>query len=613
MKSLMFLWREAANEMAAWCSISATGDYKKLASRVEAEGVSFLTITLPTYARDFEQALDSGSVKPEHFLSFTRKAGLPLFLGGFLARVFDSSGVLLDEPCPDSIFAIRQLTLMFKKIELPCSDARSARALKRYIECEQELVEWKASEVFEKLLPHFEKATILLYGQEFQEVDQKIYHNLLWPKHGPGATAERTLGNEKFKQLTWTTRLEAILPYGEYCLPNWRYNSNMERVQFLEPGQEDPTRVVLVPKTLKTPRVIAIEPVRMQYMQQAVADQLINETDAAFNERRRRKARDYFTSSFVGFADQEPNRLLAKQGSIDGALATLDLSEASDRVLNEHVKLLFKCWPNLNQAAQATRSSKAHLRGFGVDETIPLTKFASMGSALCFPVEAMMFQSIIFAAIGMALNTPLTRRIINSFEGKVRVYGDDIIVPTDYVGPVIQALEAFGLKVNLDKSFWTGKFRESCGGDFYDGDWVTPVYVRREFPRKRADVQEIISLVSLRNQFYWAGLWKTAGYLDNRIRNVLHHYPVVEATSPVLGRHSLLPYKAERMHPDYHKPLVRGYVVRSKIPDSPLTDEWALLKCLLKRGAEPFADSQHLERQGRPLVVGIKLRWAQPY
>jgi len=614
-KGLMSLWREAANEMAAWCSTSAADDYKKLVSRVEAEGVSFLTITLPSYAKDLEQALDAGSVKPWHFLSFTRKAGLPLFLGGFLARVFDSGGRLLDEPCTDSILAIRQLTLMFKKIELECSDTRKARALQRYIECEHELAEWKPNTVFEEIFPYFEKAAILLWSGKMDRVNRLVDEFRLWPKHGPGATAEGILGNQKFQQLTWPQRLEAVFPYGEYCLPNWRYNSNLGRVQFIEPGTETPTRVVLVPKTLKTPRVIAVEPVAMQYAQQAVSDAIVHEIDdhGPVDVERQQLANE--VSSFVGFADQSPNQAMAAKGSSDGSLATLDLSEASDRVLNEHVELLFKCWPSVSEALQASRSSKAHVldQKLGIDETIPLAKFASMGSATCFPVEAMMFTTIIVAAIGMELNQPLTRKVITSFLGKVRVYGDDLVVPVEYVGPVIRALEAFGLRVNMDKSFWTGKFRESCGGDYYDGDWVTPVYVRRVFPRKRADVQEILSLVSLRNQFYWAGMWRTAGYLDNKIRNVIRYFPVVERTSPVLGRESLLPYQAERIHPHTHNPLVQGYVVRSKIPDSPLTDEWALLKCLLKRGAEPFADAQHLERQGRPLVVGIKLRWAPPF
>jgi hypothetical protein len=233
-KDLISLWREAAYETAAWCSTSALDDYKKLVKRVKAEGIGFLTLTLPGYAKDFEQALDAGSVAPYQFRSFKRKGGLPLFLGGFLARVFDSDGVLLNEPCTDSIFAIRQLTLMFKKIELPCSDARDAQALKRFVECEQELRTWTSSPAFEEFLPHFEKAATLLWASRLQPIENALAkgeHDRFWPKHGPGATADRIRGNAKYRQLEWPLRLERVFPYGEYALPSWRYYANVDRAK----------------------------------------------------------------------------------------------------------------------------------------------------------------------------------------------------------------------------------------------------------------------------------------------------------------------------------------------------------------------------------------------
>jgi hypothetical protein len=614
-KDLMSLWREAAFELAAWCSTSAALDYKKLECRVEAEGLSFLTIALPSYARSLEQALDAGKVDPYQFPGFKRKGGLPLFLGGFLERIFDSSGILLSVPCEDSIFAVRQLTLMFGKIQLPCSDARNAGALRKYAECEQELAASDGS-IPKEYHPVFHKVVTLLYGQKFSNVDRKVFEGELWPRHGPGATADRVRGNAKFRQLVWHQRLERVFPYGEYALPSWRYKSNLDLAQFLEPGEEQPTRVVLVPKTLKTPRVIAIEPVCMQYVQQAVASALVDELDDVANGRAvKPDPRNDVVPSFVGFEQQEPNQLLALEGSLQGELATLDLSEASDRVLNSHVELLFKDWPSLREGLSASRSSKADVPGHGV---IPLAKFASMGSATCFPVEAIVFSVIVFSAIFTQLKMPPTREVITSFRGKVRVYGDDIIVPVEFVGSVIRALEAFGLKVNMDKSFWTGKFRESCGADWYDGHRVTPVRVRRSLPRKRTDVEQIISVVSLRNQFYQLGMWSTAKHLDDRIRNVLRgFFPIVEETSAVLGRSSFWPYQAERTHPHLHRPIVRGYVVRSVIPKSPLTDEWALLKCLLKQGTEPFADPRHLERQfggethrvWYPAVLAASSRW----
>lgn len=142
MKSLMLLWQEVLEELGTWCGTSTSQDLKKALARVEHEGISFFTITLPNFGKDFQKGLEEGLVDRCLFAGFQWKGGLPLFLGGFLDRVFDrGTGRLLDEPCVDSIFAIRQLTLMFGKILLPCSESRVEDAINKYIECEKELKE----------------------------------------------------------------------------------------------------------------------------------------------------------------------------------------------------------------------------------------------------------------------------------------------------------------------------------------------------------------------------------------------------------------------------------------------------------------------------------------
>ncbi len=599
MKSLMLLWKEAADEMAAWCGTSTTLDYNKLERRVEHEGMEFLTITLPAFCKEFERALDEGGVSPLSFPGFARKDGLPLFLGGFLERVFDRGcGSLLDVPCIDSIFAVRQLTLMFAKILLPCSDARVEEAMRKYVECDEE-VRSNDSSVSDELLEEFYRVSRILWADVLSDIDLLVFDGGLIPRHGPGATADKLRGNEKWNQSEWTERLEAIFPAGEFLLPNWRYHNQLDRVRFLEPGAERPAKVISVPKTLKTPRIIAVEPTCMQYAQQALLQPLV-----------RRIEGDSLLDRMVGFTDQEPNRFLAAKGSSDGTLATLDLSEASDRVSNQHVRVLLRDHRWLALAVDACRTRKADVQGQGV---IPLAKFASMGSALCFPFEAMVFTTLLFVGVQRQLSRPLTRKDVYSLRDQVRVYGDDIIVPVDYVQSVIGALQDFGLVVNTNKSFWTGKFRESCGGDFYDGHWVTPVRVRRVMPSARRDAQELISAVSLRNQLYYAGLWRTAGWLDERIGRILPHYPIIDSSSTALGRHSFLPARGEKMHADLHTELVRAFVPHSKSPVSPLDDEGALLKCLIsleqRKGDLPVADVEHLVRSGRPQSTHIKLRW----
>jgi hypothetical protein len=597
-KSLTLLWQLVLDELGTLCHTSTIHDYKTAMNRSKHEGSSFYTITLPAFGSDFQKSLDEERVDPTLFTGFRFRGGLPLFLGGFLDRVFDrGTGRLLDEPCIDSIYAIRQLTLMFSKILLPCSDRREQAAIQQYIKCEQE-IRISEQNTPRELLSEFKRMSLMLFGDVLSNLDKDVYEGAIIPKHGPGATADRTRGNAKYDQQEWPERFDEYFPYGEFAIPNWRYRYLLDQTVFLEPGAERPVRVITVPKTLKTPRIIAIEPTCMQYAQQGIMEMLVDYI-----------THDRIVGNIVGFDDQENNHLLAQKGSLTGAFATLDLSEASDRVSNQHVRLMLSNHPHLLGAVDACRSRKADVNG----KTIRLSKFASMGSALTFPIEAMVFTTLVFVGIQRALNRPLTRNHLYQLRDKVRVYGDDLIIPKDSVYSVIEVLEAFGSRVNIDKSFWNGKFRESCGREYYSGEDVSIVRCRRMLPTSRRDVPEVISLVSMRNQFYFAGLWRVASELDRVIVGLLKHFPTVHPSSPLLGRHTLLEYETTRMDSDTHSPLVKGYCVKSKPPVSIASGEGALLKWFLKRGEEPIADRNHLERFGRPDAVDIKLRWTQPF
>jgi hypothetical protein len=267
-------------------------------------------------------------------------------------------------------------------------------------------------------------------------------------------------------------------------------------------------------------------------------------------------------------------------------------------------------------------------------------------------MEAMVFTTLVFVGIQRSLNMTLSRRDVKRLSRSVRVYGDDLIVPVDHVHSVIQTLEAFGSRVGLHKSFWTGKFRESCGKEYYNGADVGIVRVRHVFPTSRQDATEVASLVSLRNQLYMSGYWSTCRRLDNIIEGIIKYFPPVLPSSPVLGRISSFGYCAEGHNPErwstrYQTPLVKGFVVSARSPVSKLAESGALLKCMLKLGGDqyrdgfnnptpwlppgasvggplgvyhdatlwasfPQSDSEHLERSGRPQRVSIKLGWSSP-
>lgn len=599
MKSHVVLLGRVLEDSSIRCCTSTTNDLKTIIRRVEDEGLSFLTITLPQFASDFERGLEQGGLDSTLFKSFRKRACLPAFLQGFTSQVFDmEDGTLVDEPSLDCIQSIRQICNLFKKLEFPCSRERVEAALKQYVDTDTNVLA-RMMNMERSKLSEFRFVAGELFRDLFSSVGSDVYNGEIVPRHGPGSTQNRVLGNSKFKNRVWTERLEEYFPAMEFLFTNpAHYLSGYDDVVWLERSQEPPVRVVTVPKTLKTPRIIAIEPVHTQYVQQGLMERFVDGIE-----------RDDILSHFIGFTDQEPNRTLACQGSRDGSLATLDLSEASDRVSVQHVTSLFSQHPLLLKSVMACRSEKADIPGYGIKS---LAKFASMGSALTFPIEAMVFLTIVMLGIQRESRVPVSSKSIQRLAGKVRVYGDDIIVPVEYVRAVTDELEAFGLRVNSHKSFWTGKFRESCGGEYYDGVDVTYVKFRHSLPQSRRHATELAAAVSFRNQMYMSGYWKTAAYMDEYLSRIIP-MPRIHPESPGLGRVSLLDYEIQRWCPNLQRPLVRAAVSRPVIPRDPLDGEDALLKCFLKRGDEPFADSHHLERAGRPVAVDIKLRWVPPY
>jgi len=555
---------------------------------------------LADFGKDFERSLDQGHVAPTAFLSWRGRGGLPLFLRGFLEQVFNpASGVLFEDPSKAAILAVRQLTLFFSKIEVSCSQERDFDAFRGYVECEKDVRE-AVSSLSPIDLEAFERISSLLFAPIFSKVDSDIYHGRVVPRHGPGSTADGLMGNEKYRQTSWPARLGEVFPMWENLIPNHHFSDELDKVDILEPGSEIPAKVITVPKTLKGPRIIAMEPTAMQYMQGGLQTLLYEYVEE-----------DSLLQRMIGFIDQTPNQELARQGSRDGSLATLDLSEASDRVPNQLVQSMLRLHPNMLKGVDACRTRLARVPG--EDDPIELAKFASMGSALCFPMEAMVFLTAVFIGIERELSTRFSRRKdFIPFSGVVRVFGDDIIIPSDYVQSVVIALESFGFVVNDRKSFWTGRFRESCGKEYFDGFDVSIVKVRDLLPARRTDANRVISMVSLRNQLYHAGLWDTVGLLDGWIRKLIKHFPVVEPTSPVLGRHDYATFDRDGYDRDTQTPLVRGHVVSTRTRRNTLTGSGALLKYLLKKGSLPAAEG-HLERSGRPYAVDIKLRMAKPY
>lgn len=189
------------------------------------------------------------------------------------------------------------------------------------------------------------------------------------------------------------------------------------------------------------------------------------------------------------------NQYLAKRGSIDGSFATLDLKSASDSISIDLVqKLLPKSVFNV---LMKIRSPYAHVG----KELVKLNMISTMGNGFTFALMTLIFACLVKAVYikhGIRAHFGSASDRQKSFtarrNGRVEelylteskftelncaVFGDDIIVLSQVYNDVVQALTSSGFTVNEKKSFSAGPFRESCGGDFFNGFPVRGVYIKR--------------------------------------------------------------------------------------------------------------------------------------
>ena len=595
-------------DVKAMCSDtkSAVKDVDTLTSRVKDEGLSFLTITLPSFGQDIERCLDLGYVDPKYFRSFRKYRRIPAFMRGIVGQIFDAdTGRILDAPSVKAIECVRQIAYTFKKLKTPCSSERIERAFEGYVSDEHDLEVPIAPDDVRL----FTDVSDRLWSWLSRYRDE--WYGSVIPKHGPGATAEGITGNKKYTFHTWHDRLEPYFPLTQYAFGSLSAieSEEFEKVTIIPEDEELPVKVITVPKTLKSPRIIAIEPVCMQYTQQAISRFLVGVIENA-----------RMTSGHVNFTNQGVNQALALRSSRDGSMATLDLSSASDRVERELALSMFNCVPDLRDAIDACRSKRAALPDGRI---LTLRKFASMGSALCFPVESMYFYTICIVGLLQSRCLPVTSRNIFKMTREVYIYGDDIVVPANDSDAVIAHLHKYHCKVNFNKTFGVGKFRESCGVDAYDGKSVTPTYLRELPPDNRQSASQLVSWVATANLFFQRGFYNTSEYLYKRCEKIIGKLPIVLDTCAGLGRvvgsgH----YSIERWDRQLQVPKVRAWVAKPSYRKDKISGYPALLKCLLaleRKGRKQnylkltSADEDHLDKTARFDAVALQRRWVRPY
>lgn len=171
--------------------------------------------------------------------------------------------------------------------------------------------------------------------------------------------------------------------------------------------------------------------------------------------------------------DNQPskNRELARLGSITGGYATIDLSSASDSMSTEMLR-----WALPRQWFYHLMELRSPYVSIGHEE-VELKMVSSMGNGFTFPLQTMFFSAVVLASFRVHGLPPVMPR--GSVLGNWGVFGDDIIVPTTIAQSVIRTLNLFGFRENAKKTFVEGPFRESCGHDYYRGQNVRGVYIKR--------------------------------------------------------------------------------------------------------------------------------------
>lgn len=238
-----------------------------------------------------------------------------------------------------------------------------------------------------------------------------------------------------------------------------------------------------VPKNTTIDRVAAKEPDLNMFAQKGIGNLI----------RRRLRKRG------INLNDQSINQRLAKIGSSDNSLATLDLSSASDSICTRLVWLLLPVdWFLL---LDSIRSVRTEIDGEWHENHM----FSSMGNGFTFELESMIFWAL-----------ARTTAYLTGTRGTISVYGDDIIVPSTLSSSLIEVLSFFGFSTNVDKSFTDGPFRESCGAHWYSGYDVTPFYLKHP-------IEKLTDLILFLNKMI---KWSSLGYglVDPRFEPFIRKY-----------------------------------------------------------------------------------------
>lgn len=498
---------DAKTHLTSYGSTDCTRDQKTITKRLRHEGAGFATTALPAFFNQFALMIEGGEPSFEGFK--TRPSSrLPVFLGGLTRMVLSQ-----DDQDSLAFKYIYMLTCAFKKLKGDYPESVLSDNLDKFIETDVSLLSVQYTDRDVRSLLKRAKGYIdTLF--ETCDIDDII------PRPGPGAVNTPLKPHMRYEPHVRYAQLEDALPYRNWFYTNAFGFRSSVRKYFALPRRDYPTsRMAFVHKYVGKPRGICIEENETQYLQQGLKALLYKKIES-----------HPMTKGRVNFTSQNINRELALKSSSDLSFSTIDMSAASDRVARDLVFILFRDTPILEYLnALSTRIIE-----FPKDVRlgrILAQKFAPMGSAICFPVMA-----IVHFALCKAIVATSGARNARKASKQIYVYGDDILCPAEHTQAIFTKLEWFGMKINREKSFYRSPFRESCGLHAYKGVEVTPVYINYTLNLKHdsADSTRLLSSLAKEHLYYRNGMDATAAVVRRHIAMLYGQLPKGSVSSRLL-------------------------------------------------------------------------------
>lgn len=402
-------------------------DFDYLVSRMENEGNQFMFTTLPLLGKAVERAL----IRCDKFIcpigwKLQKGTRLPLFLNLLFRELFceDGSVHAFTEKSHMALLILRQLTLLWSKVEGRVEEEVAQAAVQSFRErtTRDVVITAKhvslAREILERLFASDHPCVLEL----------RRFRKEPWGRHGPGAVADKSSPSEKWDFSHWAGLNPRLFEFSVADRVYPRLNS------------QPCARVTAVPKDFRGPRIICIEPKENQFAQQGLMDIFY-----------RLLTSHSLTKRSISFRDDTHSRRLCYRQDV----CTIDLKDASDNLSLRLARLLLPGWIFSLVTRYRTR-----FVDYNNTKWAP-NCLATMGNACCFPLETLLFW-----AIARSVVHSVETRMKIRHRGPVRVFGDDIIVPSYAAKELLLELGRCGLVVNHDKTCIAPLVKESCG------EWV---------------------------------------------------------------------------------------------------------------------------------------------